>query len=136
MIYYVADEKGYREVFNESRHTVAWESHKIKLLSMIDDNGLPDAWLGCYAKSHLKLAGALIGCGRIDEGFAVIDKAFALYEKCNALPDKGKLSFGTGIYKDAMIAKTATALYIIKTVHRYGRPICGYSGSSKTIFMG
>ncbi len=111
MMCYEQDEERCKEVFNEPEHTVAWELHKIKLLSIIDDNGLPDAWLGCCAESHLKLAGALIGCGRIDEGFDILDKAFALYEKWNAIPDKGALSFGTGIYGDAKIAKNGDTVY-------------------------
>ena len=105
MDYYEHDKDRKREIFAEPERTVAWESHKIKLLDNIDDNGLPDAWLGCYAESHLKLAGALVGCGRVDEGFDILDKTFALYEKWNAVPDKGELSFGTGIYGDAKTPK-------------------------------
>lgn len=111
VMYHGANAERRKEVFDEPEHTVEWESHKIKLLSTIDDNGLPDAWLGCYAESHLKLAGALMGCGRIDEGFAALDEAFALYEKWNAIPDKGTLSFGTGIYGDANIAKNGDTVY-------------------------
>lgn len=106
MEYYDHDEDRYHELFGEPEHTAAWEAHKIRLLANLEDT-LPDAWLGCYAESHLKLAGALIGSGQVDEGFSKLDETFALYEKWNAIPDKTMLSFGTGLYHDAKIAKNS-----------------------------
>lgn len=74
-------------VFAEPERTAAWELHKLRLLESFSDNGeIPEAWSGCYAEFTLKAAGALIGCGKIDEGFALLEKAFPLYERWLKIP--------------------------------------------------
>ena len=85
-----------REIaFTEPERTVAWERHKMRLIEQFDvdgghENGIPEAWCGCYAEFSLKAAGALIGSGRLDEGFAQLEQTFALYERWNRIP-AGKL---------------------------------------------
>ena len=81
--------------FTEPERTVAWERHKMRLIEQFDvdgghENGIPEAWCGCYAEFSLKAAGALIGSGRLDEGFAQLEQTFALYERWNRIP-AGKL---------------------------------------------
>ena len=81
--------------FTEPERTVAWELHKMRLIEQFDDgcneeNGIPEAWCGCYAEFSLKAAGALIASGKLDEGFAQLDRTFALYERWNRIP-VGKL---------------------------------------------
>lgn len=85
--------------FAEPARTVAWELHKMRLLEQFDDgcteeNGINEAWCGCYAEFSLKTAGALIGCGRIDEGFDRLDKTFALYERWNRIPPNKQMRVG------------------------------------------
>ena len=85
--------------FAEPARTAAWELHKMRLLEQFDDgcteeNGIPEAWCGCYAEFSLKAAGALIGCGRIDEGFDRLDKTFALYERWNRIPPNKQMRVG------------------------------------------
>lgn len=85
--------------FAEPERTAAWELHKMRLLEhfdkdCIEDNGIPAAWCGCYAEFSLKAAGALIGCGKIDEGFERLEKTFALYERWNRIPAGKQMSVG------------------------------------------
>ena len=81
--------------FTEPERTVAWERHKMRLIEQFDvdgghENSIPEAWCGCYAEFSLKAAGALIGSGQFDEGFAQLEQTFALYERWNRIP-AGKL---------------------------------------------
>ena len=92
MMYRSSDSKS---TFAEPERTAAWEKHKMRLVEQFDgdgshENGVPEAWCGCYAEFSLKAAGALIGSGKSDEGFAELDKTFALYERWNRIP-AGKL---------------------------------------------
>ena len=85
--------------FAEPARTAAWELHKLRILERFDDrcieeNGIPEAWCGCYAEFSLKAAGALIGCGRIDEGFERLDKTFDLYERWNRIPPNKQMRIG------------------------------------------
>ncbi len=96
MAYYGHD---YDPTFTEPERTAAWELHKMRILEQFDDscteeNGIPEAWCGCYAEFSLKTAGALIGCGHINEGFARLDKTFALYERWNRIPAGKQMSVG------------------------------------------
>lgn len=81
--------------FTEPARTAAWELYKMRLIEQFDcdgthENGIPEAWCGCYAEFSLKAAGALIGIGKLDEGFARLEQTFALYERWNCIP-AGKL---------------------------------------------
>ena len=85
--------------FAEPARTAAWELHKLRILEQFDDrcieeNGIPEAWCGCYAEFSLKAAGALIGCGRIDEGFERLDQTFDLYERWNRIPPNKQMRIG------------------------------------------
>ena len=92
MMYFGSNSK---PTFTEPARTAAWELHKMRLLEQFDvdgthENGIPEAWCGCYAEFSLKAAGALIAGGKTDEGFAQLEKTFALYERWNRIP-AGKL---------------------------------------------
>ena len=64
-------------VFGEPERTAAWELHKLRLLEAFSGQGdIPEAWSGCYAEFTLKAAAALIGCGKVDDGFEMLEKAF------------------------------------------------------------
>lgn len=91
--------RDYDYTFTEPERTVAWELHKMRLLEQFDadcteENGVPEAWCGCYAEFSLKAAGALIGCGRIDEGFDRLEQTFALYERWNRIPPNKQMRVG------------------------------------------
>lgn len=85
--------------FTEPERTAAWELHKMRLLEHFDEtcteeHGIPEAFCGCYAEFSLKAAGALIGCGRIDEGFERLEQTFPLYERWNRIPAGKQMSAG------------------------------------------
>ena len=93
------DKQTWVQNFSEPERTAAWEQHKLSLLEHFDpyctkENGVPDAWCGCYAEFTLKAAGALIGCGKLDEGFSMIEKAFARYERWNRIPGGSWMNVG------------------------------------------
>ena len=67
---------------------------------------IPEAWSGCYAECTLKAAGALIGCGRTDEGFSMLEKAFLRYEHWLKIPDGARMDVGChGVFGGAKITK-------------------------------
>lgn len=106
--------------YDEPEHTAAWECHKMRLLEVFDGNGVPEAWLGCYAECCLRSAGAMIGCGRVDEGFAQLERAFELYGKWNRIPKKTWLKLGNaGAFGEAEIEKDgdSTIRYADGTTH-------------------
>ncbi len=102
MRYYEHDNDG---LFEDPEYTAAWEAHKLTLLEGMDKDGVPEAFLGCYAEFTLKFAGATIGAGHLDEGFEALDLAFSRYEKWLSIPEHTKLSFGSGFYRNARIEK-------------------------------
>lgn len=93
------DKPTYVQNFSEPERTAAWEMHKLNLIENFDlsctcENGVPDAWCGCYAEFTLKAAGALIACGRHDKGFSMLEKAFARYERWIKIPEGTWLEVG------------------------------------------
>ncbi len=96
-------------VYAEPERTAAWEKHKMRLLENFDPTGgnvVPEAWCGCYAEFCLKAAGASIGCGRTEEGFALLESAFPLYERWLNIPDGKKMEVGCpDVFGSAMINK-------------------------------
>jgi len=115
MMYYGSDTEN-DNTFKEPERTAAWELHKMKLLERFDDtcneeNGVPEAWCGCYAEFSLKAAGALIGCGKIDEGFERLEKTFSLYERWNKIPDGKQMNVGCpDVFGDARVSKVGTGI--------------------------
>ncbi|MBR4959330.1 MAG: helix-turn-helix transcriptional regulator [Clostridia bacterium] len=54
----------------------------------------------------LKAAGASIGCGRTDEGFALLEKAFPLYERWLKIPEGTRMAAGCpALFGEAKINK-------------------------------
>lgn len=96
-------------VFTEPERTAEWEKHKMRLLESFDpagENTVPEAWCGCYGEFCLKAAGASIGCGRVDEGFALLEKAFSLYERWLAIPAGKKMDTGcSAVFGGAQVSK-------------------------------
>lgn len=105
MNYYGSAENDY--VFAEPERTAAWEKHKLRLIEAFAEDGeVPDAWCGCYAEFTLKAAGALIGCGRIDEGFEMLEKAFPRYERWLKIPAGALMDAGCAdVFGGAKITK-------------------------------
>ncbi|MBQ3153949.1 MAG: helix-turn-helix transcriptional regulator [Clostridia bacterium] len=99
MNYYSSNDAVYRQNFSEPERTAAWELHKIRLLESFDEScteedGIPEAWCGCYAEFSLKASGALIACGKLEEGFAMLDKTFRLYERWIKIEPDKKMAVG------------------------------------------
>ncbi len=93
------DKQDWVQNFSEPERTAAWEQHKLSLLEHFDpcctkENGVPDAWCGCYAEFTLKAAGALIACNKLDEGFSLLEKAFSRYDRWNQIPRGAWMSVG------------------------------------------
>lgn len=100
MNYYGSPEKPvWVQNFSEPERTAVWEQHKLSLLEHFDpycekEDGVPDAWCGCYAEFTLKAAGALMACHKLDEGFSLLEKAFSRYERWNKIPGGAWMSVG------------------------------------------
>ena len=103
MNYYgTPDKQIWVQTFSEPERTAAWEQHKLSVLEHFDpryskENGVPDAWCGCYAEFTLKAAGALIACNKLDEGFSLLEKAFSRYELWNKIPQGAWMSVGNEV---------------------------------------
>lgn len=81
-------------LFDAPQRTVRLMDFRIRVIEAFSADGkIPDALLGAYADITVKKAGALIGCGRLDEGFVELDRAIALYEKWIKIPDGTLLGF-------------------------------------------
>ncbi|MBQ9747041.1 MAG: hypothetical protein IJW21_09510 [Clostridia bacterium] len=110
----------YMQNFYEPARTAAWEKHKLRMLEQFDGacdkpNGVSDAWCGCYAEFTLKAAGALIGSGETDEGFALLEKAFPLYERWNAIPKETLMDVGNhAVFGKLTINKIGFSKYVTK----------------------
>lgn len=119
MDYYSSNKAVYQRNFSEPERTIAWEMHKMRLLETFDaacteENGVPQAWCGCYAESSLKAAGALIGCGKLDEGFDMLEKSLRLYERWNKISSDEKMTVGNSeIFGNVKINKD-NAKHIVK----------------------
>lgn len=111
MDYYSCNNAVYRQNFSDPKRTAAWELHKIRLLEIFDkscteENGIPEAWCGCYAEFYLKVSGALIACGKVEEGFAMLDKTFGLYERWIKIAPGKKMAVGnSAIFGNVTINK-------------------------------
>ena len=93
------DKQTWVQNFSEPERTAAWEQHKLSLLEhyyacCTKENGVPDAWCGCYAEFTLKASGALIACNKLDQGFSLLEKAFSRYERWNQIPGGSWMSVG------------------------------------------
>ncbi len=111
MDYYSSNNAVYRQNFSEPEQTAAWEKHKIRLLETFDEscteeNGIPEAWCGCYAEFYLKASGALIACGKVEEGFTMLDKTFGLYERWIKIAPGKRMAVGnSAIFGNVTINK-------------------------------
>ncbi len=106
---YFAPENGM--LFDAPDRTVMLMDSRMRVIDALSADGkIPDVLLGAYADITVKKAGALIGSGRLDEGFAELDRAFALYERWIKIPDGTLLGFGeSDLFGGAKINKCDSA---------------------------
>ena len=76
-------------------NAIAWNKYRLEMLEGLSQNGeIPRAWLGFYASTAFRLACALFGCGRNDEGYEWLERSFAPMEKWLSIPAGEPLEFG------------------------------------------
>lgn len=76
---------------------VAWWKHRAALIESFGEDGeVPEGWLGTYADSLLIVALASFGCGKAEEGYALLERVFELYPKWLALPKGAELALDDG----------------------------------------
>ena len=76
-------------------NAIAWNKYRLELIEGLSYNGeMPRAWLGLYASTAFRLACALFGCGRNDEGYEWLERAFPPMEKWLSIPAGEQLEFG------------------------------------------
>lgn len=98
-------------LFDVPDRTVTLMDIRLRVIDALSADGkILDVLLGAYADIAVKKAGALIGSGRLDEGFAELDRAFALYERWIQIPDGTLLGFGeSDLFGGAKINKCDSA---------------------------
>ena len=75
----------------------AWWKHRAALIESFGEDGeVPEGWLGTYADSLLIVALASFGCGKTEEGYALLDRVFELYPKWLAIPNNTELALDDG----------------------------------------
>ena len=90
-------ERNNGDLFRDPAKTAERMACRMRVIEAISGDGtVPEAWRGCYADLCLKLAGAMIGDGRLDEGFAALDRAFRLYEEWLKIPEGKRMDTGIG----------------------------------------
>lgn len=101
-------------LFDAPDRTVMLMDCRMRVIDALSTDGkIPDVLLGAYADIAVKKAGALIGCGRLDEGFDELERAFALYERWIQIPDGTLLGFGkSDLFDGAKINKCDSANYV------------------------
>ena len=80
-----------------AEQAVAWWKHRASLIESFGEDGeVPEGWLGTYADSLLIVALASFGCGKTEEGYALLDRVFELYPKWLAIPKGEELALDDG----------------------------------------
>ena len=75
----------------------AWWKHRASLIESFGEDGeVPQGWLGTYADSLLIVALASFGCGKTEEGYALLERVFELYPKWLAIPKGEELALDDG----------------------------------------
>ena len=108
MRYYdIRDRERFNLIFSNPARTYELMKYRMKIIESIsNDADIPEAWLGAYAELYLKAGGALIGDGKLDEGFEYIEKAFDLYEKWLEIPEGKLMDVGNpALFENAKINK-------------------------------
>lgn len=102
MLYY---EKDTELVFDAPDITVNLMHCRMKVIESLGDGTVPEAFSGMYADMSLKLAGALIGTGKITEGFEELDRTFTYYDRWLNIPDDTLLKTENPAFGGAVINK-------------------------------
>ncbi len=94
-------------------NAIAWNKYRLELLEGLNGDGtVPRAWLGLYAATAFRLACALFGCGRNDEGYVWLEKSFAPMEQWLSIPAGERLEFGDPlIWGESRIERDGECLY-------------------------
>ena len=86
---------------------VAWNKYRLSIMESLGaDNTPPSAWLGLYTSTTFRLACALFGSGKNEEGYEYLEKAFEIYPKWASIEDGAELNVGDPlIYGDIKLIK-------------------------------
>ena len=92
---------------------IAWNKYRLELLEGLNGDGtIPRGWLGLYAATAFRLACALFGCGRNEEGYEWLEKSFAPMEQWLSIPAGEQLELGNPlIWGDSRIVCDEICLY-------------------------
>ena len=67
----------------------------MKIMEGLGEGGqVPEAWLGFYGTTILRLACALFACGKTEEGYGWLEKAFAVFSLWDGIPDGAETEVG------------------------------------------
>lgn len=101
---------------------------RMKIIESLAGGKVPEAFSGMYADMSLKLAGALIGTGKIDEGFEELERAFSYYDNWLNIPDDALLKTENPAFGGAVINKCGSSSpYIVNITMPDGTVIwCPY----------
>lgn len=82
-------------LYGKAERSLVWNQYRLRMMEDLDcGEGVPEAWLGLYARICLSTAAALCGSGRKEEGFEHLERAFTFLEKWSKIPDGTALEVG------------------------------------------
>ena len=73
----------------------ACNRQRMRIMESLGDGGqVPEAWRGYYALTIQRLACALFGCGKKEEGYGWLEKAFEVFSAWDSIPDGAEMEVG------------------------------------------
>jgi RNA polymerase sigma-70 factor (ECF subfamily) len=113
---------------------VVVNKYRMKIMEGLGEGGqVPEAWLGFYGTTILRLACALFGCGKTGEGYDWLEKAFAVFSLWDGIPDGKETEVGDPmVYGDIRLIKGRSLLRLpdgtTEPVSAYGEVFRGTGG--------
>lgn len=80
--------------YRMAEDSAVWQSLLMEMMESFGDGSLPDGWCGEYVRAKLRLAAALCGSGREEQGLSELEELPGLVKKWNGIPDGTLLELG------------------------------------------
>lgn len=92
---------------------VARAKNNLRIMESLGEGGVPAAWRGLYASTAFRLACALFGCGKKEEGYEWLERALELYPQWDGIPDGTEMPVGDPlIYGDIRVIKGSSLILL------------------------
>jgi len=107
-----------------AERSLAVQQSRLALIDYLSGGESVNAWIPYRAITTLRIAAALWGLGRNEEGYRELEKAAALHEQWFEIPEETELSLGDKVIFEGITVKRGIWRFIYLpdgTKHRYGK---------------